>query len=189
MKIHPRWLLIGAAGIVPAFALGYWLAGPDSAEPAEDSAVIEPVVVEAQPDQIVEPVFPELGTGPRPPGVRQWADLRGGECIASFEDGFADTFDVVACEEPHQAEFVRAALIDNRPDSDYPGDEAIRLSAQDNCSMWDLLTLNNPENYDDLLVVPGYSLGEQAWQRGERLMGCFVYREGGQLFVEPLTVP
>jgi hypothetical protein len=72
------------------------------------------------------------------------------------------------------------------PGAPYPGDDAIRERAQEQCDDWDLGTLIGADRYDDLLVVPSYSLGERAWQRGDRLLGCFIYRSSGSLTGELL---
>lgn len=187
MKIEPKWLLVAVAGIFPALAIGYGIgvsASSNGAPPVEPMLVApEPVVEES-----VELEFPNLELGPRPPGDWLWAQLRGGECIDDFEGPFSENFVVVSCEAPHDAEFVRATIIDTDPDAPYPGDDSVREAAQRLCEGWELDTLNSPERYDDLVVVPGYSFGEQAWEKGDRLAGCFVYREGGEPLEEPLAV-
>ena len=187
MTIEPKWLLIAVAGVFPALAIGYGLgvaASSNDVTPVEPaSEVPEPVVEES-----VEPVLPNLERGPRPPGQWPWAQLRGGECVEDFGGSFAEIFFVVPCESPHDAEFVRATIIDSDPDASYPGDEQVRERAQSICEDWELDSLTNPERYDDLVVVPGYSFGEQAWDKGDRLAGCFVYREGGGQLEGPLAV-
>lgn len=187
MTIEPKWLLIAVAGIFPALAMGYGLGVTTS---SQDAPPAEPALETPEPilEESVEPQFPNLALGPRPPGQWSWEQLRGGECIDDFEGPFVEEFFVVVCEAPHDAEFVRATIIDSNPDAPYPGDESVRESAQRICEDWELDALTNPEDYDDLLVVPGYSFGEQAWDRGDRLAGCFVYRDGGWPLEEPLAV-
>lgn len=206
-RTHPlrsRWFIVTAVGVLPALAVGFWLSATltEQATPAEsdttphtapgntgventglgdtgleDTAAADTPVGE----------FPELGGTPRAAGVWSWEELRGGECLEYFEGPFVEDFDVVACDQPHRAEFHRAALLDDDPAARYPGDQAVRDEARQLCAEWDLDELNDPERYDDLLVVPGYSIGEAQWQRGERLVGCFLYRESGEVLDDQLV--
>jgi hypothetical protein len=63
----------------------------------------------------------------------------------------------------------------------------VRDQASDVCEQWDLADLNNPERYDDLVVVPSYSIGQAQWEKGQRVVGCFIYRESGQLLDDQLV--
>lgn len=194
---HPlrsRWFIVTAVGVLPALAVGFWLSATltEQATPAEsdttphsapDNTGLEGTAAE---DAAVGE-FPELGGTPRAAGVWSWEELRGGECLESFEGPFVEDFDVVACDQPHRAEFHRAALLDDDPAARYPGDQAVRDEASQLCAEWDLDELSDPARYDDLLVVPGYSIGEAPWQRGERLVGCFLYRESGEVLDDQLV--
>ncbi len=190
MRLNIRWLLIASAGVVPAFVVGYWLSGLASPEPPLDApadaavdASTESPSSEDLTNQPPEPVvFPDIDSGPRPPGEWQWSDLQGGECVDGFEGAFDPEFVVVGCDASYDAQFVRATVIDSGKGANYPGDEAIREAAGEHCVDIDPAGLGSLHTYDDLLVAPGYSLGEPAWERGDRLMGCFIYRESGQPF-------
>lgn len=202
--LRSRWFIVAAVGVLPALAVGYWLSATltEQATPAESDTTphtapdntglgdtgLEGTGLEgtaAEDTAVVE--FPELGGAPRAAGVWSWEELRGGECLESFEGPFVEDFEVVACDQPHRAEFHRAALLDDDPAARYPGDQAVRDEARQLCAEWDLDELNDPARYDDLLVVPGYSIGEAQWQRGERLVGCFLYRESGEVLDDQLV--
>ena len=106
------WLVITALGVIPAAAIGYWWGTP---EPEAEVAPVREFVKVIE--DTSEPELPALHRGPRPPGVWKWQDLRGGECIESFESAWAEEFVVVECVAAHQAEFVRATVIDTNLDA------------------------------------------------------------------------
>ncbi len=188
--LRSRWFIVTVVGVLPALAVGYWLTVSltDSHQSTKDVATAEPTTTEALTDESSAEVsappvvvdFPAVGSGPRPVGVWTWEELLGGECVALFDGPFAAEFEVVDCDNPHQAEFHRAQLLNDDPGADYPGDQAVRDEASELCEQWDLADLNNPERYDDLLVVPSYSIGQAQWEKGQRVVGCFIYREGGE---------
>jgi hypothetical protein len=183
-------------GVLPALAIGYWLSVslPDSTQSSESIETASSSQLESTRDtpeaEVTAPPlvdFPAVGSGPRPAGVWAWEELLGGECVRSFDGAFVAEFEVVGCGQPHAAEFHRAQLLDNDPDVDYPGDQFVRDKASDVCEQWDLADLNNPERYDDLVVVPSYSIGQAQWEKGQRVVGCFIYRESGQLLDDQLV--
>jgi hypothetical protein len=170
------WVVVTILGLIPVAALAAWLS---MGSPGDQATAPEPEVVEPVAVQPPEPEFPNLTDGPRPPGQWEWSDLRGGECLRTFDSAFEETYDVVTCDGEHAAEFVRANVLDRSPDARYPGHAWVRREAAALCESWPLSDLNDGGRYDDLLVVPSYSLGEESWVQGDRLAGCFVYREGG----------
>lgn len=189
--LRSRWFIVTVVGVLPALAIGYWLGvssveqGPTVVNAAEgDGAASDKAAGEDSADGVSSlPVvveFPEVGSAPRSPGVWSWEELRGGECLSSFEGPFVSDFRVVGCDQPHQAEFHRAQLLDDDPTAQYPGDQFVRDRAGELCAQWDLAALNNPGRYDDLVVVPSYSIGQAQWAQGERVVGCFIYRESGK---------
>lgn len=174
------WLTVTLVGIIPAAAIGF-LIGSIEPEPQE---VEEVVVPEPEPVSFTLPV---LTDGPREPGRWSWSELRGGECVSVFTDAFAQNFTVVPCTTPHEAEFVRATIVDLDRESVYPGDQAIEEFTAELCREWGPDDLIGGEAFDDLVAEASYSLGEDAWARGDRLVGCFVRQLDGELFTERLT--
>lgn len=176
------WLVVTAVGIIPAAAIGYLIG---SSAPAETT---EPVAVPVEAEPVV-PEFPNLNLGPRQPGTWSWSELRGGECIEWLADAFQEGFDVVECTRPHEAEFVRASVIDTNADAPYPGDESVEQFATELCRDWGPDDLDGGDAFDDLVAEASFSLGKDAWERGDRLAGCFVRQLDGALFTERLVVP
>lgn len=189
--LHSRWFAVTVVGVLPALAIGYWLGAsvtdqdPNSAEATGTDAPLPAASSEAPGGDVAAPPlvdFPAVGSGPRPAGLWSWEDLRGGECVAPFDGPFAAEFAVVDCAQPHAAEFHRAQLLSDDPGGDYPGDQSVRDRASELCEQWDLADLREPQRYDDLVVVPGYSIGQTQWEKGQRVAGCFIYRESGDTF-------
>jgi len=178
--VNRRWLAITLIGVMPAVAIGYLIGSVTSEEPAPS-----PVVM-AEPE-VIEFTTPNLSLGPRPVGTWQWSELRGGECIAWFADAFAEQFDVVECTTPHEAEFVRATLASDDADARYPGDAAVEEFATEHCASWSKDDLIEGELFDDLVAESSFSLGKEAWVRGDRLVGCFVRQLDGELFTTKLV--
>jgi len=172
------WVVVTILGLIPVAALAAWFSFENA--PSEDSsqeqAIDEPVV-----ENVPEPVFPDLSGGPRPAGEWEWAELRGGECVRTFDSAFEESYEIVGCGGKHAAEFVRVEMLDRDPEAEYPGHAWVRREAGALCESWPLSELNDAGRYDDLLVVPSHSLGEESWLEGDRLAGCFVYRDGGGL--------
>jgi len=177
VKTH-TWIAVAALGTIPAALIG-WEIG-QQAEP-EPEPVVEEII-----DTPIE--FPDLTLGPQFPGTWSWSDLRGGECVMPFVSEWEEEFAVVNCLTTHEAEFVRATLISTDAEDVYPGDDAIREFATNACARWEQDDLDRGERFDDLIVSPSYSLGLDAWQRGDRLVGCFVSRRDGGVFTDKLVV-
>ncbi|MEX2441678.1 MAG: septum formation family protein [Pontimonas sp.] len=186
--LHSRWFWLTVVGALPALAVGYWLgsslAGQDSnsAEATGTNAPIPAASSEAPAGEVAAQAvvdFPAVGSGSRPAGLWSWEELRGGECVKRFDGPFAAEFEVVDCAQPHAAEFHRAQLLSDDPGVDYPGDQFVRDQASGLCKEWDLADLREPQRFDDLVVVPGYSIGQTQWEKGQRVAGCFIYRESG----------
>jgi len=178
--VNRRWLVITLIGVIPAAAIGFLIGSVSSEEPTPPPAV-------AVAPEVIEFTRPNLSLGPRPVGTWQWSELRGGECIAWFADAFAERFDVVECTTPHEAEFVRATLMSDDAEASYPGDAAVEEFATEHCASWAKDDLIEGELFDDLVAESSFSLGEEAWARGDRLVGCFVRQLDGELFSTKLV--
>lgn len=180
------WSVVTVLGVIPIAGLGAWVSVASTSD-QPPSTVQEQPEPEAIPELDIEPVFPVLAAGPRPPGEWTWSELRGGECLYDFPSAFEESYVVVMCSADHQAEFVRATVLDDDPNAPYPGHAWVRREAAALCESWPLSDFNNAGRYDDLYVVPSYSLGEEAWDQGDRLAGCFVFRDSGGLIDGPLV--
>jgi hypothetical protein len=157
------------AALIGAYYLGSFIATMNEEPPAE-------VVVEAEP--VVE--FPTLSGGPVSVGVWPWDELRGGECVTGYAGAFAEIYQVVGCEVPHDAQLVKARLLSDDPAAPFPGEDAIYAGASELCEVVDVLNLYIAGLYDDLVVEFSFPVTVEQWETGQRVVYCFVARSSGE---------
>ena len=135
-------------------------------------------------------------TGMAAPGIHKWSDLRGGECIAPFTTVWAETFTVVDCATPHQAQMVHrgtfpataAAASTATPaptgtPSSYPGVPALQAQINLLCTAPGVIDLSVAGGYTDIQFQGAYAASAKEWDAGQHDYFCFVTRSSGQ----PLT--
>ena len=175
-------IIVGAAvlatavffgAIVAAFFIGQSLAdAPVTSEPE--------VALEFEPPEII---FPSLTGGPQSPGSRDWDELRGGECLASFDDGaFAEVFDVTECSNPHEAQLVKAQLMSRDRTETFPGEAQILVAVKEICDVVDLIDTDYVKEFTDLVVEASYPVDSTQWDEGQRVVYCFMRSSGGTKF-------
>lgn len=126
--------------------------------------------------------FPSLTGGPRGPGDVSWANLRGGECLRPFETAFAETFSVVECSTPHDAQVVVAQLVSRDRTESYPGEAEMAIRAREICDVSDLINTEYAGEFKDLYVEPAYPVTQAQWDEGQRVVWCFVRSGSGEIF-------
>lgn len=156
------------AALAGAFTLGTYIANQHNPEPVETEVESEP-----------GPSFPDLSLNSRSPGIWAFDELRGGECITGYTGPFEDTYQVVPCSSPHDAEVVKASLLSIDPTERFPGEDAVLETAQRVCEVSRLLNLAVASKYSDLLMDYSYPVTEKEWDSGQRVVYCFVYRPTG----------
>lgn len=164
--------------------LGLWagafLWGSSQGLVGEDGTVAPPEPVAP------EVTFPILGSPPATPGTQSWWELRGGECIAGFDDAFAQEFQVVGCLSSHNAELLEAQLLSDDPDEPYPGDAAVLAEAREICDLREVINREVASEYSDLRTTYSYPVNQEQWDAGERGVYCFVFSESGETFTQSL---
>ncbi len=160
--------LVTIAALIGAYFLGNYIATMNEEPPAE--VVVEEPVIE----------FPTLSGGPVSVGVWPWDQLRGGECLTGYAGAFAEIYQVVGCEVPHDAQLVKAQLLSDDPAAPFPGEDVIYAGASEVCEVVDVLNLYTAGLYDDLVVEFSYPVAVEQWQTGQRVVYCFVARSSGQ---------
>jgi hypothetical protein len=168
--------LVTVAALVGAFFLGRIVQAPD-----------EPLLVEVTEEADDSPGVVDLSGGPRPEGEWLWHELVGGECIAGFEGAFAETFRVVSCSLPHDAELVVAQLLQGNLRNEFPGEETVQAQARAICQIDDRINFEAAQNYSDLVIDYSYPVTAQTWSEGYQAAYCFVTRSSGGVISERLT--
>lgn len=164
------------AVLIGAYLAGSYLATMNDPKPAE-------VVLEEDPAV----VFPNLSGGPVSVGVWPWDELRGGECVTGYAGPFAEIYQVVGCEVPHDAELVKTELLSSNPTEPFPGEAAVAIQASQVCDVVGVLDLEVAASYDDLVVEFSYPVTVQQWETGQRVVYCFVTRSSGERILQSLT--
>ena len=174
------WIL-GTLATLAALAAAYLLGQYIGAPPGEEDAV--EVVIEAQ---TPVPKFPILSGEPVGTGTWAWDELRGGECISSFMGPFDETFQVVDCDAPHNAQLISAALVSRESGAAFPGQESLSATAREMCEGGDTIARFVAENYRDLVIEYAYPITNEQWVAGQRAVYCFVTSASGQMFTQSL---
>jgi HAE1 family hydrophobic/amphiphilic exporter-1 len=143
-----------------------------------------PVAIPFKPPTVTAPTVPTIPTLPtievNPRGVGNWSwdELNGGECIdfdvnPATDNAFQDSYDVVACADPHDAQLVRVG--DIRKDAGvpvYPGDAAIGFVAAGEC-LGTNITAAAKAAYPTLLSDARYPTSQTQWNKGDTFYYCF----------------
>lgn len=163
-------VVLGLAGV--AFWWGMQQALPDDDAVALEEVVDEPVVV-----------LPNLAEGPRTPGLWPWSDLRGGECLDEYAGPYAEEYQVVGCQGPHDAQVLIAKLLSRELEAPYPGEGELAERAQEVCDVLPVLDKERAAEYSDLVLEWSYPVNARQWDEGKRVVYCFLSRSSG----EPIT--
>ncbi|WP_028280457.1 septum formation family protein [Arthrobacter sp. H5] len=108
-------------------------------------------------------------------------DLPLAACLLDFET-INDNMTVVTCATPHNAQLLAT---ENYPDdSEFPGDEALNLRAQELC---DGVMVNEAAaaEYPGLQLTQA-SPSQSTWANGDRRVDCFVFSEDGNIITDDL---
>jgi HAE1 family hydrophobic/amphiphilic exporter-1 len=129
------------------------------------------------------PSLPTISVSPRDSGTWSWDELNGGECIDNYDDAdpltnnaFQDSYTVVACTDPHEAQLVRVG--DLRKDVSmpvYPGDTGIIGIAQAACLKSGIIKASAFGAYPSLVVDVHYPTSQTQWNKGDTFYYCFAH--------------
>lgn len=166
--------LVSLGVIVVALAVGAFFAGA-MLRPAAATRADPPAAAPAAATATPTP-SPTASASSAPPteGPVAWDALRGGECVVDFESAWQQTYELVPCDEEHEAQATRLVRL---KDDSYPGEADLidRLSVT--CADDGTLRLDEAARYDDIRIAYSYPT-EEDWQKGARTATCFVDRDG-----------
>ena len=129
------------------------------------------------------PTLPTISVSPRDEGSWSWDELNGGECIDNYDDAdpttnnaFQDSYDVVSCNDPHDAQLVRVG--DLRTDAGipiYPGDVAIGPVAMGECFSSKIISTSAKAAHPTLSSDWRYPTSQTQWNKGNTFYYCFAH--------------
>ena len=126
-------------------------------------------------------------TAPAAIGQNEWSVLFGGECINDFENAWQESFDVVDCAEPHEAQLVYRGDLAGDEAAAYPGEEELANITAESCVRPGIINANVASGYADLQIQTSFPVTEEQWTESKRYFYCFVDRSSGELIDESLT--
>ena len=184
-----RWFVIGAIALivvmlVAVFFLTRWIVGnnldnhltptksptPAAASPATDRTAAASSSPEAAAPTIA------FATSPAGPGEHSWRELAGGECLSPYTDAWADTYTVVDCAAPHQAQLTARGAIESET---FPGADVLRTEVAAKCQDASTLDTAAASAYSDIQVQGSYPADQTSWDQGDRSWSCYVSRSSG----------
>ena len=165
------------AAVVGAFFVGQSLA------PTAEVELAEPQALSFEQAPIT---FPSLTGGPQSPGAYDWDELRGGECLASFDTAFAEEFMVVGCDTPHPAQLVRTELLSRDRTELFPGESALVTEAEAVCELAEIIDPVVVSKFSQLVINMAHPVSAEQWDAGQRVVYCFIHSSSGEVFEESL---
>ncbi len=180
------WVLAGLLAVlalVALFFLGTRLAGALGPAPAVVTPSATPTPT---PTVTVAPVYVP---GPLVPGVYEWDELLGGECLEPYTSPWDEEFTVVDCAVPHTAQLAFRGVLGNATGStDFPGADAIAAQIASICAAPGVVDLAAAAAITDAQVQGSYPIDEEQWAANTSYY-CFVTRGLGEPLTASIAVP
>lgn len=149
-----------AAGVAVLLAIGGFILGSTL---GGSSVAPEPTATE------------EAGaTATREPGTWAWNQLYGGECIDPFPGAWSESFEVVACDAPHEAQLVAVGDLTEGTGGSFPGVDQVAALAETACSAQGVLDLTKAGAYPNMQISTAYAPSQEQWDAGNTSYYCFV---------------
>jgi len=130
------------------------------------------------------PVAPVVAIGPVAPGVYEWKDLLGTECVDPYVSAWEKEYTVVDCLSPHGGQLAYRGRFDDSALDPFPGVEALQARMNLLCASQENIDYAAASQFADIQIAASYAGTEDDWKSGNRNYYCFVSRSSG----EPLTM-
>nr|WP_228512014.1 septum formation family protein [Clavibacter sp. VKM Ac-2872] len=180
-------LWVGGAILLVLLLVGLFYLGQRlGAGAAPDAAPVATATPEATPTPSPTPTDPVQG--PAAAGTQAWDALLGGECIDPYSTPWKEEFTVVDCGSEHHAQMVARVALPQTGDA-FPGEEAVRDSADELCIADTVIDYAAARAYSDVQYQSAYPITQDEWTAGDRDVYCFVSRAGGGTFTGSIGVP
>lgn len=177
--------LLAVLALVALYVLGTRLAGTLGPAPA----VASPTPTATPTPTPTETAAPVYVPGPLPPGVYEWTELLGGECLQPYTSPWDEEFTVVDCATPHAAQLAFRGVLANASGSvDYPGADAIAAQITSICAAPGVVDLGAAASITDAQVQGSYPLDAEQWAADPSYY-CFVTRGSGEPLTASVAVP
>jgi hypothetical protein len=173
--------LVAALALAGLFFIGTQLSETPPAAQATKPPTAAPTPVPSAPAEA--PASPVAALGPVAPGVYEWKELLGTECLEPFVSAWESEYTVVDCGTPHGGQLVYRGRFDDSAIDAFPGLEALQARMNLLCSSPENIDYAAASQFDDIQISSSFAGTEEDWTSGNRNYFCFVSRSSG----EPLT--
>ena len=163
------------------------VAAPAPAPTASNSPTPSPTPAPTLAAEAPAPVAAPAGLAA--PGLHEWTELSGGECIDPYTSPWERQFQVVDCAVPHHAQLLVRGTYPGDASAPYPGEAALTSGLNLACTDASVLDLGTAGIYADLQLQPAYPANEEQWSSGDRSYYCFASRSGGDVLAGSLRPP
>ncbi|GAA3730790.1 hypothetical protein GCM10022239_04220 [Leifsonia bigeumensis] len=173
--------LVAALALLALFLLGTRL--PDLLGPA-------PAIV-VTPSTTPTPTPTAAPLGPVDPGVYDWDELLGGECLDPYEGPWAEEYTVVDCAGPHPAQLATRGTFgpDDGFVTPYPGVEALQSQVNLLCTAPEVIDYAAARAYTDIQFEASFAATADDWVEGDRDYSCFLSRASGGPITGSIAMP
>jgi hypothetical protein len=180
------WVSLGVIALV--VLIGLFILGTRIGEPTVAAPTPTPSAsVSATPTPTPTPTETVAAVGPVAPGVYQWDELLGKECVDPYVSPWEQTFTVVDCAAGHHAQLTSKGSFGGDATTPYPGDAALKSQLNLLCTGGAALNLGAAGAYADLQFQASYPATDAKWAKGDRFYYCFVSRSGGDVLTGSLA--
>ncbi|MFB2580179.1 hypothetical protein ACEXQD_02935 [Herbiconiux sp. P15] len=163
--------------------------GSPTAAPSEAPATTAPPTSDPAPEAAAA-----APTGPVGPGVHDWNELSGGECLGGFTSPWSEQFTVVDCAGEHNAQLVTRGSFTDPTDPasaavPFPGEAELAGRLNLLCTAPAVLDYAAAGALPDVQWQAAYPVTEAEWVAGERSYYCFFSRTSGEPLGASLVAP
>ncbi|MFB2585088.1 hypothetical protein [Herbiconiux liukaitaii] len=163
--------------------------GSATAAPSEAAAMTAPPTSDPAPEAAAA-----APTGPVGPGVHDWNELSGGECLGGFTSPWSEQFTVVDCAGEHNAQLVTRGSFTDPADPasaavPFPGEAELAGRLNLLCTAPAVLDYAAAGALPDAQWQAAYPVTEAEWVAGERSYYCFFSRTSGEPLGASLVAP
>ncbi|MCS5735923.1 septum formation family protein [Herbiconiux daphne] len=126
---------------------------------------------------------------PAAPGVHDWNELAGGECLTGYTSPWELQFTVVDCATEHAAQLVSRGAFAEDATAPYPGEPELVSRLNLLCTSPSVLDYAAAAQVPDVQWQAAYPADDAQWTSGDRSYFCFFSRPSGEPLGVSLAVP
>jgi hypothetical protein len=132
---------------------------------------------------------PVAALGPLAPGVHEWDELLGTECVEPFVSAWDEQYTVVDCAAPHGGQLAFRGRLAESANDPFPGVEALQARVDPLCASADNIDYAAASRFSDIQISASFAATADDWADGNLDYFCFVSRSSGEPLTESVAMP